>query len=196
MRTYLKHCWLPIVLLGLAVTRTAKDWGSARQSKGLAITAPSLPAVLNGQQGRSSPADASERLLAASPRVKLTRRVYGTTRVALLTTSGVKEHHPPKVCLEAEGFEVVNRQEEQSRAGCLVSLTVRSRDGVLGHFYYTYFNRQAVTCSFWRRAGSAAWARLRGRAGGNWSTLQVLDRDPARAREVITLLIHATRRTS
>ena len=125
--------------------------------------------------------------------MRLYRRSYGSTRVALISTSGVKELHPPSVCLGAAGHEVILRRTEQSNAGCLVRLDVRQGPARRATFYYTFFSSEAVTCSFWERAGRAAWATLAG-APARWSLLQVMDRDPARARQAATTLLQNMRR--
>ena len=146
-----------------------------------------LPAALAGTRGVVAPLDRSERLLAAAPGVRLERRAYGSTQVALLTVQGLKQHHPPTVCLKAAGFEVAERAEEQSARGCLGALRLR-RAGGEAHFFYTYFDGQRTTCSFWTRVLRGALAQLAGRRA-SWSTLQVMDGDRARARRAITTLL-------
>ena len=150
---------------------------------------PHLPAVLAGERGVAAPLDRSERVLAAAPGVRLERRAFGPTQVALLTVPGLKEHHPPTVCLKAAGFEVAERTEEQSAHGCIGALRLR-RAGAEAHFFYTYFDGQRTTCSFWARALRGALAQLTGRRA-SWSTLQVMDSDRARARRAITALLGA-----
>lgn len=154
-----------------------------------------LPSALFGRAGRPVSLGPTERVLAARPGVSLSRRAYGDTRAALITTTGVKELHPPTVCLGAAGHEVSRRTREQSRAGCLVRLDVHQPKEVgtaRATFYYTFFNAGAVTCNFWVRAGRAAWATLSG-APVRWSMLQVMDRDPATARQAMVALLQELR---
>ncbi len=150
---------------------------------------PRLPATLAGEAGRSEALEPSERLLAARPGVALERRRYGASQVALLTTRGLRELHPPSVCLRASGREVVARAEEQGPRGCLGRLRLR-RGEQLEHFYYAYFDGARTTCSFWRRAALASWQQLTG-APAAWSTVQVMDRDPLRARRLLEAALTA-----
>jgi hypothetical protein len=178
------HVVLTLLLLACAATRLLIGDGRAVRVE---RRAPELPAALEGQRGEVAPLDRSEQVLAAAPGVALARRSYGPTQVALLTVSGLKEHHPPTVCLKAAGYEVTDRAEEQSAHGCLTMLRLR-RSGAAAYFFYTYFDGQRTTCSFWARVGRGALAQLAGR-GATWSTLQVMDRDHARARRAITTLL-------
>jgi hypothetical protein len=153
---------------------------------------PALPVRLGAEPGQPMPLDPSEKVLAAAPGVELSRRRYGTTQVALLTVRGLKEHHPPTVCLRAAGFEIVGRSEERTPSGCVAELRLR-RGAETASFFHSYFDERHQTCSLWRRVGSAALAQLAGRSA-QWSTLQVMDRDRARARRVIAALLPAPRR--
>lgn len=157
------------------------------------LPAPALPGSLQGRAWSPVTLGAAEGALARRPGVSLHRCSYGPTRVALISTSGVKELHPPTVCLGAAGHEVTLRRTEQSSAGCLVRLDVRQAPGRSATFYYTFFSSEAVTCSFWERAGRAAWATL-ARAPARWSLLQVMDRDPTRARLAAITLLQTMRR--
>jgi hypothetical protein len=127
--------------------------------------------------------------------VRLQRRAYGPTQVALVSSAGVKEHHPAAVCLRAAGYEVVQRRELRRPVGCLVQLRVRSASGALAHFFFTYSDGRTATCSYWRRAGAAALDQLLGRPRA-WSTLQVLDTDAGRARRALETLLNQPRRSS
>jgi len=151
-----------------------------------------LPDALDGQPARPLPLGPSERLLARAPGVSLVRRAYGTSQAALVTTSGVRELHPPRVCLRAAGLEVVTRQEERTAAGCLVHLRVRdprARTRTVSHLYHTYPRPDgAASCDFWRRAGGVVLARVSGRSV-RWASLQVMDRDAARARRATLKLL-------
>ncbi len=101
---------------------------------------PGLPAALAGSPGRALALGPSERLLARSPRVKLERRAYGTTQVALLRVrQGIKELHPPSVCLKAAGFEIVSRRRITiAGGGCLTAIKVRDKQKRLFHFIEGY----------------------------------------------------------
>ncbi len=159
----------------------------------LSLPGPVLPSALGGRAGRPVSLAPAERVLGRRPGVRLARRAYGQTRAALITTTGVKELHPPSVCLGAAGHEIRLQTEEQSRAGCLVRLDVHREGTSRATFYYTFFNGGEVTCSFWQRAGMAAWARLTG-ASARWSVLQVMNRDPRRARDDMVALLEGMRR--
>ena len=153
-----------------------------------------LPARLMGHRGVVRPLSASEQLLARSPRTHLVRRRYGPTEVALVTTTGIKEHHPPAVCLRASGLEVSRRAEERVDAGCLVHLWVRPGDGSgpPAHFVYAYLHQGQVSCDYSGRVARAVIHRLwAGSASGDprWTTVQVLDADPHRARRAANCLI-------
>ena len=185
---------LVLLLLGLGLVRL----GPGQQTRAGAprSPAPVLPARLAGHPGITRPLGPSERALDRRPGVDLQQRRYGTTRVALVSTTGIKELHPPAVCLSATGHEVVFRVEQQSPEGCLVALTVHSGEAGLATFYHTYFSGQApATCSYWGRAAQTIWARLWGEPG-RWSTVQVLDRDPRRARAAIIEALHKLRTTN
>jgi hypothetical protein len=187
MRT--REALLAALLLGCAAAKSLR--GEVPRS---ALPAPSLPSALDGRAGRAVPLGPSEERLVTFSGAHLVRHRYGTSQVALLSASGIREHHPPSVCLKSTGHEVVQRTEESAPAGCLVRLQVRAGASV-EHFYYTYLSGRSVTCSYWRRAATSAWAVLKGKPM-QWSTVQVMDRDPARARTLIlTLLEHLTRRT-
>lgn len=176
---------LVLALLGMALLRLAL--GDPPAAAAPRAAPPALPHQLQGHIGQRQPLAPSERRLAASPDVTVEHRTYHTTQVALVTTTGVKELHPPAVCLAATGHEVVLRREELSPEGCLVALTVRHQEQ-LWHYYYTYFNGRTATCDFWWRAATSAWARLSSQPT-RWSTVQVMDRDPRQARVRIRLLL-------
>ena len=150
---------------------------------------PRLPSRLEGEPGRLLPLSRSERVLAASPGVTLERRRYGSSEVALLGSVGLKELHPPSVCLRASGLEIVERGEEQSPAGCLGWLRVRAGQREQ-HFRYVFFDGRTVTCKVWRRALSALGQQLSGQPA-RWSMLQVMDGDPGRARRRLLALLDA-----
>lgn len=193
---------LVMVLMACGVLRGTWSYVSANtnrrkstSSNNKSLPGPVLPPALGGRAGRPVSLGPTERVLAARPGVRLSRRTYGDTRVALISTTGVKELHPPTVCLGATGHEVSLETREQSGAGCLVRLDLHRSEaaGTSRHtYYYTFFNHRAVTCSFWERAGRAAWARLSGDPG-LWSVLQVMDRDPVRARAVMVALLQRMR---
>jgi hypothetical protein len=169
---------LLLALLGCAALKQRVwGWGAGSATEG----APVLPAAVDGERGRPLELGPSERLLAGQPGVTLERRAYGPSQVALVSTTGVRELHPPRVCLKAAGLEVVQRAEEHEGGACLVHLRVRDDDDRIAHLYYTYLGDGRASCDLWRRAGAAALARLGGRPA-RWSTLQLLDRDPRRAR--------------
>jgi len=192
--TWRPRGWQLIILLlwGAALTRT---------SAGLSAQAPTalgdvsllsrarLPAAAAGLPGRTLPLSPTEALLAASPTVRLERRAYGSSRAARITSAGFRELHPPEVCLSAAGYEVVARGQEHHAHGCVGHLTLHHRrDGALAHLYFTYTDGATVTCSFWRRAGLAAWGLLSGHPVA-WSALEVMDSDPGRARSVLLSLL-------
>jgi len=175
---------------------------AARSSAASAVVAadragPALPATLLGRPGRALERDASEALLAMVPGVRLERRAYGETAAALVTARGLRENHPPAVCLKAGGFELVERTEEHGQGHCVVHLEVR-KGGTRSHHFYTYLAHgadgavSAGSCDFWRQVASAAWRRLTGRPGA-WSTLQVMDRDAGQARAALHELIRRNR---
>jgi len=173
-----------LLLLACAATRLLTGGDRPAAAGGAPLH---LPAALAGERGVVASLDRSERVLAAAPGVRLERRAFGPTQVALLTVPGLKEHHPPTVCLKAAGFEVAERTEEQSAHGCIGALRLR-RAGAEAHFFYTYFDGRRTTCSFWSRAFRGALAQLAGHHA-SWATLQVMDSDRARARRAITALL-------
>lgn len=176
----------------LALARVLLPGAPRAAGRGAAWPAPlaRLPAVLDGEAGLLLPLAPSERALAASPRVSLERRRYGRTEVALLASTGLKELHPPGVCLRAAGLRVVGRSEEPIAGGCLGWLRVR--DGERGrdekHFGYLFFDGQVVTCKLWKRALLAAGQQLAGRPA-RWITIQVMDADPVLARRRLLALL-------
>jgi len=152
-----------------------------------------LPTALGPDApGRPVALSPVERRLAAAAHVTIQRRRYGSTDISLVSVAGgVREHHPPTVCLDASGYEVIDRAEHKTAAGqCVVELRVRHRDGGAIHlFTYTYLSdRGQITCSLGRRVGGAIWDRLTGRQT-RWATVQVLDAKPRRARRALRLLI-------
>jgi hypothetical protein len=157
-----------------------------------------LPEQLDAVVGERVPLSPVEQRLASAPHVTILRRAYGSTQVSQVTVrGGVREHHPPTVCLRASGYEVVQRQERQAPGGCVVELRVRhTEDRKTQLFTYTYLDgadtKTKTHCSLWRRVGSAVWARLAG-STSTWATVQVLDHDPQRARRVLESLIKRAR---
>jgi Protein of unknown function (DUF3485) len=152
-----------------------------------------LPAALGtGVPGRPLALSPVEQRLAAAPHVTIERRRYGSTDVSLVSVAGgIREHHPPTVCLDASGFEVVERTEQTPPSGrCVVELRIRHRDGgPIQLFTYTYLSdRGQITCSLGRRVGGAIWDRLTGDQT-RWATVQVLDAKPRRARRALRFLI-------
>ncbi len=190
MRLLWTFTWLMVICAGLRV-----GLQPATSTDGGGLSGPSLPHTLSGREGVEVAMDASEALLAGMPGVNLQRRAYGESHVALVTAQGIRENHPPAVCLNAGGFEVMERSEEQEGRSCLVHLLVR-RDNRLSHFYYSYLNRgggeATGTCGYWPQLAAATWRRLMGRSGA-WTTLQVMDRDAARAKTLIIELIRRTK---
>ena len=166
---------------------TAHSRVAGSAAAAMATGGPRLPEVVDGVPGRPLAFGPSERLLADLPEVSVTRRAYGPTLVALVSTTGIREIHPPRVCLAAIGLEVVQRAEERIDGGCLVHLKVRGSGGT-SHFLHTYLGQGKASCRFWSRAGKAMAARLAGRSR-RWSTLQVMDRDARRARRVLAGLL-------
>jgi len=177
------------VLMGLCAAvrpgAPAPTEGPARAAFG-----PSLPAAAGGHVAVPLPLGPSEALLATMPEVSLERRAYGESQVGLVNARGLRENHPPAVCLRAGGFEVMDRAEEQHGASCLVHLKVR-RAGRTSHFYFTYLKAGAEprgACGYWTELAGATWRRITGRPG-IWSTAQVMDSDQARARALLIDLI-------
>ncbi len=181
--------WQILIALSCGVALARSRTHATATSPVSASPLAGLPAVLEGQVGRSIPLSASEKILAAKPSVQLTRRAYGPSQAAMVTTTGFKELHPPEVCLQAAGYEVVERRVEQSELGCLGALRLRSRaTDSLTHLYFTYTDGRTVSCRFWRRAGHAAWDLLAGRRNA-WSSLQVMNPDPGQARLILLALL-------
>lgn len=190
----MRAAWLMVCLMVLCAA--ARPGVPAPTEGGVkpATAGPSLPRSVDGQVGVPLILDPSEALLAAMPGVRLERLAYGESQVALVNATGLRENHPPAVCLRAGGFEIMNRAEEQHQGNCLVHLLVR-RQGLTSHFYFTYLDQDgapAGTCGYWTQLGAATWRRLTGRQG-TWTTLQVLHGDASRAKAVITELIRRTR---
>ena len=150
---------------------------------------PHLPPRLESQAGLPLPLSAGERTLLSSDGVTLERRRYGWSEVALLSSTGLKQLHPPEVCLRASGLQVVDRGEEPSPAGCLGRLRVRDGERER-HFFYVFLDGRTATCKTWRRAVLAAGQQLAGRPA-RWSMLQVMDGDPGRARRRLLALLDA-----
>jgi hypothetical protein len=177
------------LLLGCAVARSLVH---AERPAAPARTL-ALPASLDREVGRALPLGPSEQTLARAPGVSVVRRAYGETQVALVSTAGIREVHPARVCLRSMGFEVAQRDEEQLAAGCVVHLVVRDSRRRTAHFFHTYLDEGARgRCDYWRRTGAAALERLAGRSH-RWTTLQVMDRDPRRARRVLGRLLDSCR---
>ncbi len=152
-----------------------------------------LPAALGtGVPGRPLALSPVEQRLAAFFFFFFFFRRYGSTDVSLVSVAGgIREHHPPTVCLDASGFEVVERTEQTPPSGrCVVELRIRHRDGgPIQLFTYTYLSdRGQITCSLGRRVGGAIWDRLTGDQT-RWATVQVLDAKPRRARRALRFLI-------
>jgi exosortase/archaeosortase family protein len=166
-------------------------------STGSRMLTPRLPERLEADRGVVQPLSASEQILLAAPGVSLEHRRYGTTEVALLGTPGLKELHPPWVCLNGSQLEVVERGELASPAGCLGKLRLRDSQhpGREQHFFYVFFDDNTVTCSFWRRTAIAVAQQLSGRPT-RWSALQVMDPDPRRAGQRLLALLEAARPNS
>lgn len=176
------------LLLGCAAARSM-----VHAERPAAPAPPALPTALDGQDGRALPLGQAERALVRTPGVSVVRRAYGATQVALVSTAGIREVHPARVCLRAMGFEVAQRAEEQLAASCVVHLVVRDRSRRTAHFFHTYLDEGLRgRCDFWGRTGAAALARLAGRSH-RWSALQVMDRDPRQARRVLARLLENRR---
>lgn len=192
---------LVMILLGLcAGLRQVQGRGPDPRTRTVE-SRPMLPARIGPVLGEAAPLGASEQLLARRPGVAVERRRFGSTLAVLLTSQGLKEHHPPQVCLKAGGFEVMEQQTEHNPAGCVNHLTVR-REGRPSHFFYTHLSASSHgalfapgRCGFWPQALAAAWERLRG-GEGTWSTVQVMDPDPDRARNVLDRIVRSDSSTN
>jgi hypothetical protein len=153
-----------------------------------------LPGELAGAPGRAAPLSSSERVLARREGVRLTRVDYGTTQVALTTTRGVKELHPPEACLRAARSEIVTRVEEPVGRGCALRYELRTAGAAAGSawLYVVYLEegRPGPTCSALARFGRAALGQLSGHARAG-ASLEVMDRDRQRARERLDALLAA-----
>jgi hypothetical protein len=181
---------LPHVALLLWACALLRLLTGSAPGRAAASTPPAhLPPGLEGEAGHPVALAPSERVLAAAPGVSLERRRYGSSEAALLSTTGLRELHPPTVCLRASGLEVVERGEEPGPAGCVGALRVRAGQREL-HFRYVFFDGRTVTCKVWRRAVLAARQQLSGRPA-RWSMLQVMDGDASRARRRLLALLDA-----
>lgn len=151
-----------------------------------------LPGELVGVRGRAAPLSSSERVLAGREGVSLTRVDYGTTQVALTTTRGVKELHPPEACLRAARSEIVTRAEEPVAGGCALRYELRPAGAGSAWLYVTYLEqgRTGPTCSALARLGRAALGQLSGQARAG-ASLEVMDRERERARERLIALLAA-----
>lgn len=184
----MKGAWTLVLLMGLCAGLRP---GAPEMVKVPTAFGPHLPASAGGHAGVPLPMGPSEALLAGMPGVSLERMAYGASQVGLVNARGLRENHPPAVCLRAGGFEVMDRAEEQRGGSCLVHLKVR-RQGRTSHYYFSYITaaqgNARGTCGYWTELAGATWRRLTGRPG-TWSTVQVMDSDPARARTLLTELI-------
>ncbi len=181
---------LVLLLVTCAVLRHAID---ARPRPATSVPARiALPSALDGERGRTAPLAPSERLLAAREGVSLSRLDYGQSRVALTTTIGVKELHPPEACLRAAGNEIVTRHEEPLPLGCALRYEVRRPGGAAAWLYVAYLEegRAGASCSSLARLGRAALRQLAGRPRVT-ASLEVMDRDRRRARERLNALLAA-----
>lgn len=152
-----------------------------------------LPTKIGGRLGRPMALSVAETKLASAPHVKISRMRYGASDVSLISVSGgIREIHPPTVCLKAEKFEVVKQREHTDGARCVVDLTLRSNKGGVRRFHsfvYTYTDGKNAVCSFWQRIGSSVVARLLGKTK-TWSTLQVMDRNGPAAHLLMSQLLN------
>jgi|GEM_PF-3881170 hypothetical protein len=152
-----------------------------------------LPPETLGFKARSLPLSKAEEKLAQPTHVEILHRRYGTTDVSLVSVAGgLREIHPPSVCLKATGFEIVAQRQITDGPRCVVELKLRSgkgRNRIFHTFVYTYTDGETVTCSFWRRIGSSAVARLTGKSK-TWSTVQVMDRNAADAHALMMQLLN------
>ncbi|MCK5799974.1 MAG: exosortase-associated EpsI family protein [Deltaproteobacteria bacterium] len=149
----------------------------------------SLPKSLGEIVATIEAPSAADAILDGKSNVRIERRRYGDVAVALSTVrAGVREHHPPAVCLRASGYEVMTRRETRDHGICVVELGLRhgqQREA----FAYTYFDGHQTTCSLWRRVTNAAAARILGRNAPTWATLQVLAKTPVKARQSLLALM-------
>jgi hypothetical protein len=182
--------WIVVaVALGVAALRGARARSSRSTARPPQVLL-RLPATLDGQLGVVEMPTASDALLDGKRNVRIERRRYGAVAVALSTVrAGVREHHPPAVCLRASGYEITRRREQRAAASCLVLLELR-REGRKSAFVYTYIDQRGRrSCSLWRRVVDAGSARLLGRPAPTWATLQVLAPDvktaSQRARDIL-----------
>lgn len=189
--------WLLLTLcLAIAAARIPRSRAAQRQRQSQAPpTLIPLPAALLGTVARVESLDPADARLARRRNVRIERRRFGPTRVAITTVrGGMREHHPPQVCLRASGFEVSRRRQLIIHGHCLIELTLR-HGGKRHRYVYTYFDGQRSTCSLYRRIGDAAAAQLLGRPAVTWATVAALDSDAARARAVVLALLPAHART-
>lgn len=190
--------WLLLGLcLAIAAARVSRSRAAqrARQAQPPA-TLIALPQALLGEPGHIEALDPADARLARRRNVRIERRRFGATQVAVTTVrGGMREHHPPQVCLRASGFEVTRRRQLVVDGHCLVELTLR-RAGRHHRYAYTYFDGQRSTCSLYRRIGDAAAAQLLGRPAVTWATVAALDRDGPRARAVVLALLPRNGRTT
>jgi hypothetical protein len=179
---------LALLLVLTAIARVAVDRGSRRPAT--AGPPPRLPASIAGVRARAVALERSEQVLAAREGVTLTRVAYGASQVGLVTTTGVKELHPPEACLRAAGLEIVTRVEEGFGLGCALRFEVRRPGGQVAWLYLAYLEEggPGPGCSSWQRFGRAAWAQLAGRPRRG-AALEVMDRDRDRARATLSALI-------
>lgn len=178
-----------VLCIGIAACCAARPLRHARPP---AAAARALPAALAGVRGRREPLGDTERRLVRGGRALVERRRYGSSLAALVTvTAGVRQHHPPSVCLRASGYEITRRRERRRADRCVVELTVRERaSGRSLTFFYAYGDGRHQLCSLWRRIGIAAMQQLFGEHR-SWWTAQLLDPDPARARRRFAALLVA-----
>ncbi len=187
------HVLVSIVVAALAVGALR----AARARPGATAACPPstilrLPETLNDTPGVVERPTAADAILDGKRHVRIERRRYGDIQVALSTVrAGVREHHPPTVCLRASGYEVIRRRELRLDATCLTLLTLR-RDGKTSAFAFTYLDQEgARTCSLWRRIVDASAKRLLGRDAPTWATLQVLAPNPSLAKRATLSILSA-----
>jgi hypothetical protein len=171
---------LVVAILGLSALAKTGWEHHLRTRSAQTVQGPALPQLLANEARTDLALERFERVLDGKPNVRLSKARYGSTQVSLVSVlGGMREHHPPAVCLKGEGYEIVDQRELAMARGCVSELTLR-RGQRLSYFLYTYVDGEQQTCSLWRRLGSAVLQSVRGESA-TWTTIQLMDPDRARA---------------
>ncbi|MCC6749465.1 MAG: exosortase-associated EpsI family protein [Deltaproteobacteria bacterium] len=180
--------------LGLLLAALLRPLTAAPSRPALAPDAGlALPGTLFGAPGSPLSLSKAEAALVARRGARILRRAYGATQVAAVTVrGGLREHHPPTACLQADGFTVLASRERKTAHGCATELTLR-RGSEVRAFLYTYDDGRRAVCSYAARTIRALGQALLGRER-TWSTVQILDSGPARAEAALAELMHHRRR--